>query len=96
MINASEEFKTKARSICYFHANKFLVEDFVKKVAEYSGQQVDWGYSCGIADVFFIGDYNKVRKTVLKFKPELDDACIKDAKNNYQVEITGAPRWRLF
>lgn len=96
MNNADREMVNSATSICYFHASSEIVESFVKKVSKKSGQKVDWGYSCGIADVFFIGSYNKVLAAILKFKPELDKICIEEAQRLYNIKISEAPVWRLF
>lgn len=48
-------------------------ENWVKKVAQDSGQRVDWHYVGGLAAVLYIGDYHKVLSSLNKFRQELDD-----------------------
>jgi hypothetical protein len=41
-----------------------LIERFVREVAEYSGQPVDWHYMGGRGRVLTTGDAEKVRQTI--------------------------------
>ena len=45
-------------------------EGWVKKVAEQSGQQVDWGFAGGRIRIFAMGDLGKVLETMRELKME--------------------------
>ena len=93
---ASQDLIENGISICYLSAGADIVEAWVRKVETLSEQRVDWGYSCGIANVFFIGDHNKVYQAVLKLKSELDILCIKECMEKYKIKVNSTPAWRLF
>src|SRR5512135_41321 len=57
--------------ICALDACSQRAEEWVQSVAKESGQKVDWHYSGGIANVLFIGDYDKVLAAIKKLEPEL-------------------------
>jgi len=57
--------------ICFLDAGSVNAEAWVQKVAAFSGQQVDWHYSGGIANVLYIGDYEKVIQAVNILESEL-------------------------
>ncbi len=95
-IRADQEMIDKAISICYFHASADIVEAWVKKLRDLSGQNIDWGYSCGIANVFFIGNHHKVYRAALKLKAQLNKICIDDSFEKYGLKILHIPAWRLF
>ena len=48
-------------SIATLDACMHRAEEFVKAVAEESEQPVDWHYSGGIANVLYLGDFDRVR-----------------------------------
>ena len=58
--------------ICCVDARMHQMEAWVKKVAERSGQRVDWHYSGDIANVLYIGSYSEVMKAIMALEPELD------------------------
>jgi hypothetical protein len=53
---------------------------WVQKIAEESGQSVDWHYSCGWAEILALGDLNKVRKAIVKFREIHDDFYFRFVK----------------
>ena len=48
------------------------MEGWVKKVAELSGQRVDWHFFGGRANVLALGDIDKVKAAIQKLMPEHD------------------------
>lgn len=56
----SNVFKN-GHSIATLDACMHRAEAFVQAVAKESGQSVDWHYSGGIANVLYLGDYDKVK-----------------------------------
>ena len=48
------------------------IEALVRKLADISGQKVDWRFTNGKAVVLVIGDVEKVKKAFEKIKPEHD------------------------
>lgn len=48
------------------------MEEWVKKVAERSGQRVDWHFVAGRAVVKALGDISKVKQAIQELKPEHD------------------------
>ncbi len=60
----------------------------MKRVADDSGQRVDWFYSGGYASVLFLGDYARVRASVEKLLPELKS----EAFRLYEPEAHGLYR----
>lgn len=65
------EVFSKGHVVCHFHAEADVTEAWVRKVAEESGQRVDWSYFAGYAGVKFIGDEQRVRSAVEKLRPLL-------------------------
>lgn len=57
------------------------MEGWVKKVAEQSGQRVDWHFVGGHACVLALGDIDKVKETIEALMPEhnrlYEEACKK-------------------
>jgi hypothetical protein len=61
------------------------MEGWVKKVAEYSGQPVDWHFAGGRAVVLALGDIEKVHEAIAGLKPEHDKlfrAAVEKIYNN--------------
>jgi hypothetical protein len=54
----SEVFK-KGQSLAAVDARSAAAQKWVEKVAEKSGQRVDWHYSGGVAHVLVLGDHAK-------------------------------------
>lgn len=53
---------THGTAIASLHGPRMhTIEDYIVRVRERSGQQVDWHFVGGIARIVFIGDGNKVR-----------------------------------
>jgi len=48
------------------------MEGWVKKIAELSGQRVDWHFAGGIAVVLALGDITKVKNAIQELMPEHD------------------------
>ena len=48
------------------------MESWVKKVADVSGQRVDWHFACGRACVRALGDLTKVQEALEMLMPEHD------------------------
>lgn len=82
--------------ICTFSASPRDIEDWIEKVRRESGQQVDWHFSGGYAQVLFIGKYRKVKAAIEKLRPELKDAeqfvlLPKDARGRYRRGVMAPP-----
>lgn len=68
----SDIFKN-GRSVVTLDACRHRAERFAQAVAKASGQRVDWHYSGGLANVLYIGDYDKVAAAVRKCAPLLSE-----------------------
>ena len=66
------EIFQKGKPVASIDGKPADVELWVQKVAQLSGQQVDWHYSGGRAHVLCLGDHTAVRDAVDKLKPELN------------------------
>jgi len=62
--------------ICALDAGRWQAEEWVRKVAQKSGQRVDWHYSGGRANVLYIGDYDRVLAAVNALRGELDGSIL--------------------
>ncbi len=71
-----EIFKS-GKGLCALDASSWQAEEWVHKVAKLSGQQVDWHYSGGIANVLYIGDYEKAMAAVIVLEPDLDGRILR-------------------
>lgn len=60
------EIYEKGECVFVGHGPSNAVERWVKRIAELSGQRVDWHYVGGRAVVLVLGDTEKVRKTISK------------------------------
>lgn len=49
------------------------IEGWVRKVAERSGQSVDWHYAAGRACVLALGDLDRVRAVLEELRPEYEN-----------------------
>ncbi len=56
------------------------MEGWVKKIAEVSGQPVDWHFAGGRARVLALGDIGKVKEAVIELKDEHDKLYMKAMK----------------
>jgi hypothetical protein len=63
--------------ICALDAGRWQAEEWVRKVAQKSGQRVDWHYSGGRANVLYIGDYDRVLAAVKELRGELDGDILR-------------------
>lgn len=61
------------------------IEAWVKRVAEKSGQPVDWGYCCGRAVVWALGDLDKVADAIRDLMPE-HDKLLDEAYASYGIK----------
>ena len=59
----------------------------MQSVAKESGQQVDWHYSGGIANVLYIGDHAKVLAAVKKLRPMLERSTIRSATDSCRCDV---------
>lgn len=76
-----EVFK-KGRSICTIDACMHRAETWVQSAASASGQKMDWHYTGGIANVLYLGDYNRVLAAVEKLLPQLEDHMEKTEEHH--------------
>jgi hypothetical protein len=75
----NEKVFRDGKGICVFHAGSKVTEAWVRSVAKASGQRVDWHYSGGMANVLYLGDYEKVRGAVEELLPKLHAASKNDS-----------------
>ena len=84
----------EGKTICHFHTSNVLADAWVKKVAERSGQLLDWHNSCGFVGVVYIGDRAKVLAAINELKPELDEAA--SAENLRICGLAVPPLFRIY
>jgi hypothetical protein len=63
------------------------MEDWVKKVAQESGQRVDWSFMGGRAVVKALGDIDRVKTVIQTLMPE-HDRLYKEAEASYAITRT--------
>ena len=61
------------------------IENWVRKVAERSGQPVDWHFVAGRACVKALGDLDKVREALAHFKPEHDKLYLEAHESSKEL-----------
>lgn len=71
-----EEVYRNGEIVCTFHASKAVTEEWVKKIAEISGQRVDWHYVGGYAVVKYLGKRAPVVRAVEAHKDELFNKAV--------------------
>jgi len=54
---------------------KARIEEWVRFIALWSGQRVDWHYVGGVACVRALGDVAKVKRTILDNPPDFCEGC---------------------
>lgn len=69
------------------------LEFWVKKVAEYSGQRIDWHYMGGRAVIRAIGDIAAVDAAIQELIFEHDDLYQKTIATYYEDMVCDPPRW---
>lgn len=70
-----EEIYNHGRTVFLTHTLSSVdMESWVQAIAKESGQKVDWHWGCGRAEMLAVGDLNRVRKAILKFKDMHDEA----------------------
>lgn len=70
----SKEMLEKGQIVFVTHSiPSNAMEGWVKKVAEKSGQDVDWHFEGGRAVVMTLGDVSIVKKALEEFMPEHDE-----------------------
>jgi hypothetical protein len=57
------------------------MEGWVKKVAQRSGQRVDWHFAGGRARVLALGDLDAVKKAIVELMPEHDELYMAAVRN---------------
>lgn len=67
----------KGLGICIVDGHVDDIEAWVQKVAQRSGQRMDWHYAVGRAHVLYIGDYQAVRGAVEALAPALVGRIIR-------------------
>jgi len=88
-----EVFKTGIAVMVTHTISSNDVEAWVRKVAEYSGQKVDWHYMGGRAVIRAVGDIDAVDAVIQELLPEHDD-LYKKASAAYDIGIVcEPPRW---
>ena len=60
------------------------MEGWVKKVAELSGQSVDWHFVGGRAVVKALGDLGKVAEAIEALRPEHDRLYLEETKEYFE------------
>lgn len=45
-----------------------ILEGWVRQMCQQSGQRVDW-HNRGLAQVLYLGDYNKIVESIIRFVP---------------------------
>jgi hypothetical protein len=73
---ADNVFKN-GHSVGVLDACMHRAETFVQAVAKESGQQVDWHYSGGRANVLYVGDFGKVAAAFNKLAPMLSERMVR-------------------
>jgi hypothetical protein len=67
------EVYVKGKSVFMTHTiSPNDMECWVKKVAQLSGQRVDWHFIGGMANVLALGDIDKVKAAIQQLMPEHD------------------------
>jgi hypothetical protein len=69
------------------------MEEWVRKVAELSGERVDWHFAAGRACVLALGDLEKVRVAILLLRDEHDRLYCKACEKLGFADVT--PPWGL-
>lgn len=73
------------------------IDQWVKKVAELSGQKVDWHYMGGRAVIRALGDLDAVDAVIQELLPEHDKLYIAEAMtfshNQDHPDLIQPPRW---
>jgi len=70
------------------------VEAWVKKLAEASGQPVDWHYVAGRVVIKALGDLSKVKQAIQALMPEHDAAFEKNLRLYTDLERPASrPEW---
>ncbi len=59
------------------------IENWVQEVAKRSGQQVDWGYIGGRANIIGLGDLDKIRHTIKEMLPTLNISINRYMETKY-------------
>lgn len=74
-----------------------MFEKWVQRVAEVSGQRVDWHYSGGVAQVLVLGDHAKATEAARGLGPELPGQvrimrwCSADSNGIYRAGVSDVP-----
>ncbi len=85
----SDIFKN-GHGICEITGWAHDIEPWVKLVAAESGQQVDWHYSGGIANVLYLGGHAKVLEAVKKLRRKLVATKAGEKDPPFILRIHGA------
>ena len=90
-----EKIFKKGSSVALLDARSNQAEAWVRKVADRSGQKVDWHYSGGIANVLFLGDREQVIKAIESMPEQADVRVMRiyheQADGPYRAGVTAAP-----
>lgn len=74
---------------CTFHARAAVTEPWVKRVAELSGQRVDWHYAGGYVRVLFLGSRERVLSAIRQLEPDLRAAAAGSDRPLERFQIYG-------
>lgn len=68
----NSEIFSKGHSVATLDACRHRAEDWVQQASRLSGQPMDWHYSGGIANILYLGDYEKVAGAVQHLSTSLE------------------------
>jgi len=86
MTACNREVFERGAIVCAIEGWANDVESWVQKVAERSGQRVDWHYHDARARVLFIGDYDAVLAAVHALRSELVGRIVRIFPRPEQLE----------
>lgn len=95
MDRCDQEVFDKGQSLAAIDGRSKDVNPWVEKVAQESGQRVDWHYSGGVAHVLVLGDHAKALETAKRLAPELVGRVMRwfgaDDAGCYRAGVTPLP-----
>lgn len=74
-MKCNQEVYDKGETVFLTHTlSSGDMEDWTITIAKESGQNVDWHWGCGRAEMLAVGDLSLVRKAIIKFRDIHDRA----------------------
>lgn len=77
--------------LCVIDARMHAAEAWVRKIAERSGQRVDWHYSGGRGNVLVLGDHARALQVARDLVPELDGRVLRFSEDQVSLYRAGDP-----